>query len=244
MTTALLVYYSKLSRDYLERMLRSQGIEVYLIPGRAPDATENARMHPADVVVIDKNATDISVTQAARQMAQILPESLIFTAAANRPRAEVYRKGRRVGTVNLEEILHFAASAPPEVRTKPRENSPKRVKEEVMNKIESIIRPEKLNCVKDALADAGLVGLNVTPVTGRGNQKGIAGAGARGGTVVVDMLPKVKLELVVSDGDTQKALDTIIGEARTGNIGDGKIFITPVANAIRVRTGEEGDQAL
>ena len=83
--------------------------------------------------------------------------------------------------------------------------------------------------------------MNVTPVTGRGVQKGIAGAGPRGGTVVVDMLPKVKLELVVSDGDTQKALDTIIAYARTGNIGDGKIFVSPVANAIRVRTGEEGE---
>ena len=112
-----------------------------------------------------------------------------------------------------------------------------------MNKIEAIIRPEKLTLVKDALADAGLVGMNVTPVTGRGVQKG-TGAGARGGTVVVDMLPKVKLELVVSDGDIQKALDTIIAYARTGNIGDGKIFVSPVANAIRVRTGEEGDQAL
>ena len=113
-----------------------------------------------------------------------------------------------------------------------------------MNKIEAIIRPERLNQVKDALAEVGLVGLNVVHVTGRGNQKGVAAAGPRGGTVVVDMLPKVKLELVVSDGDTQKALDTIIEHARTGNIGDGKIFVTPVANAIRVRTGEDGDQAL
>ena len=113
-----------------------------------------------------------------------------------------------------------------------------------MNKIEAIIRPEKLKPVKDALADAGLVGINVTSVTGRGGQKGVGAAGPRGGTVVVDMLAKVKLELVVSDGDTQKALDTIIDHARTGNIGDGKIFVTPVANAIRVRTGEQGDQAL
>ena len=114
-----------------------------------------------------------------------------------------------------------------------------------MNKIEAIIRPEKLTCVKDALADAGLVGINVVHVTGRGNQRGLAAAGPRGhATVVVDMLPKVKLELVVSDVDTQKALDTIIDKARTGNIGDGKIFVIPVANAIRVRTGEEGDKAL
>ncbi|MDA0732973.1 MAG: P-II family nitrogen regulator [Chloroflexi bacterium] len=114
-----------------------------------------------------------------------------------------------------------------------------------MNKIEAIIRPEKLTAVKDALADAGLVGINVTQVTGRGNQRGIEMGGPRGvGSYVVDMLPKVKLELVVLDENTQKALDIIIASARTGNIGDGKIFISPVSNAIRIRTGEAGDIAL
>ncbi len=241
MITALLVYYSKLSRDLLAHMLGSQGIEVDLV---GPDAVENVRKHRGHMVVIDKEAADISVTQAVRRISQILPRSLIFIVSPNRPRAEVYRKGRWAGTVDPWEILKFSARAPPETRARLQKSGPQIIKEEVMNKIEAIIRPEKLTCVKDALEDVGLVGLNVTPVTGRGAQKGIAGAGARGGTVVVDMLPKVKLELVVSDGDTQKALDTIIGEARTGNIGDGKIFITPVANAIRVRTGEEGDQAL
>ena len=118
MTTAVLVYYSRLSRDRLQHMLRSQGIEVYLISGRAPDATETARRHPADVVVIDKDAADISITQAVRQITQILPWSLIFTAAANRPTAEVYRKGRRIGTVNPGEILQFVAGAPREVRAR------------------------------------------------------------------------------------------------------------------------------
>ena len=114
-----------------------------------------------------------------------------------------------------------------------------------MNKIEAIIRPEKLNNVKDALADAGIPGINVTQVTGRGNQKGIEMSGPRGiGTYVVDMLPKVKLELVVTDQDTRKAIDVIIENSRTENIGDGKIFVIPVANAIRIRTGEEGDLAL
>ena len=114
-----------------------------------------------------------------------------------------------------------------------------------MNKIEAIIRPEKLTGVKDALAMIGLVGLNVAHVTGRGAQKGILAAGARGvGSYSVEMLPKVKLELVVRDGDTQRAIDTIIHKARTGDIGDGKIFISPVANAIRVRTGEQGDDAI
>jgi nitrogen regulatory protein P-II 1 len=115
-----------------------------------------------------------------------------------------------------------------------------------MNKIEAIIRPEMLNAVKDALADAGLVGLNVTQVTGRGSQKGIMSPGPRGvGTsYVVEMLAKVKLELVVSDEQTQKAIEIICEHARTGNIGDGKIFISPVANAIRIRTNEQGDKAL
>ena len=99
--------------------------------------------------------------------------------------------------------------------------------------------------MKDALAEIGLVGLNVVHLTGRGAQKSIQAAGPRGvGSHSVDMLPKVKLELVVSDGDTQKAVDTIIRKARTGDIGNGKIFVTPVADAIRVRTGERGDEAL
>ena len=114
-----------------------------------------------------------------------------------------------------------------------------------MNKIEAIIRPERLNAVKDALADAGLVGINVVQVTGRGNQRGIEVGGPRGvGSYVVDMLPKVKLEMVVLDQDTQRAVDIVISTARTGNIGDGKIFIAPVGNAIRIRTGEEGDIAI
>lgn len=114
-----------------------------------------------------------------------------------------------------------------------------------MNKIEAIIRPEMLTGVKDALAEIGLVGLNVAYVTGRGAQKGIVVAGSRGtASYSVEMLPKVKLELVVSDAETQNAIDTIIQEARTGNIGDGKIFVIAVKDAIRVRTGEHGDDAL
>ena len=107
-----------------------------------------------------------------------------------------------------------------------------------MNKVEAIIRPETLNSVKDALADAGLVGINVTQVTGRGTQRGVEMGGARGvGSYVVDMLPKVKLEMVVQDSETQKAIDIVIEHARTGNIGDGKIFISPVSDAVRIRTG-------
>ncbi len=113
-----------------------------------------------------------------------------------------------------------------------------------MNKVEAIIRPERLSAVISALSDEGFPGLNITNVTGRGQQPGITHAGRAGQTYVVDILPKVKLEVVVSDADTQKVVDVIIAHARTGEVGDGKIFVSPVANAIRVRTGESGDIVL
>lgn len=113
-----------------------------------------------------------------------------------------------------------------------------------MNKVEAIIRPEKLEPVKEALATAGFVGLNIVNVTGRGVQKGIVHAGRGGEEYRVDMLPKIKIELVVSDADTDKVVDLIVRAARTGGIGDGKIFIIPVKDAIRVRTGERGDTAI
>ena len=113
-----------------------------------------------------------------------------------------------------------------------------------MNKVEAIIRQERLDRVKDALAEAGFVGLNVVQVTGRGQQKGITHQGRSGERYTVDMLPKLKLEIVVRDADTQRVVELIIASARTGSIGDGKIFISPVANAFRVRTGEQGDAVL
>jgi nitrogen regulatory protein P-II 1 len=113
-----------------------------------------------------------------------------------------------------------------------------------MNKIEAIVRPEKLEPVKEALADAGFVGMNIVNVTGRGVQKGIVHAGRGGEEYRVDMLPKSKIELVVKDADTERAVNTIIEAARTGAIGDGKIFIMPVSEAIRVRTGERGEASL
>jgi nitrogen regulatory protein P-II 1 len=110
-----------------------------------------------------------------------------------------------------------------------------------MKKIEAIIRPEKLNDVKDALEGAGFLGLNIVHVTGRGAQKGIVHGGRGGETYTVDMLPKLKVEVVVKDADANRAVDIILGAARTGNIGDGKIFVIPVDDAVRVRTGERGD---
>ncbi len=113
-----------------------------------------------------------------------------------------------------------------------------------MKKIEAIIRPEKLNEVKLALETAGFVGMNIVHVTGRGAQKGIVHGGRGGETYTVDMLPKLKIEVVVKDADVKQAVDLIMAAARTGNIGDGKIFIIPVENAIRVRTGEQGEIAV
>jgi nitrogen regulatory protein P-II 1 len=113
-----------------------------------------------------------------------------------------------------------------------------------MNKIEAIIRPEKLDDVKNALTTAGYHGMNIVHVTGRGVQRGIVHQGRGGETYTVDMLPKVKIEVVVADKDVDKVVDMICKSARTGNIGDGKIFIIPVTDSIRVRTGERGDAAI
>ncbi len=113
-----------------------------------------------------------------------------------------------------------------------------------MYKIEAIIRPEKLDDVKHALVAAGCVGLNVVHVTGRGVQKGLVHMGRGGETYEVDMLPKVKVEVVVRDELVEPVVAAVRSAAQTGNIGDGKIFLIPVADVIRVRTGERGDAAI
>ncbi len=112
-----------------------------------------------------------------------------------------------------------------------------------MKRIEAIIRPEKLEDVKKALEKAGIVGLNAGEVKGRGTQKGIK-VQYRGTTTTVDMIPKLRLTLVVKDADVQKAVDAILSSARTGSPGDGKIFIMPVDDVVRIRTGERGEQAV
>lgn len=113
-----------------------------------------------------------------------------------------------------------------------------------MKKIEAIIRPERLEQVKEALATAGFSGLNVVNVTGRGVQRGVVHSGRGGETTTIDMLPKIKLELVVRDVDAEKAIQVVLDAARTGKIGDGKIFVSPVEQVIRVRTGERGEAVL
>lgn len=113
-----------------------------------------------------------------------------------------------------------------------------------MKKIEAIIRPERLEQVKVALTEAGYTGLHVENVTGRGNQRGVIHSGRGGESYVIDMLPKVKLIIVVPDGKVENTVELILGTAKTGNIGDGKIFISSVEEVIRVRTGERGEQVL
>ena len=112
-----------------------------------------------------------------------------------------------------------------------------------MKKIEAVIRPEKLEPVRGALAEIGILGMTVTEVSGRGRQKGIV-LQWRVGEYRVELLPKVKIEVVVLDEDVGKTLNAIVRKARTGERGDGKIFVFPVDNAIRVRTGDEGENAI
>ena len=112
-----------------------------------------------------------------------------------------------------------------------------------MKKIEAIIKPFKLDEVKEALADVGVLGLTVTEVKGFGRQKGHTEL-YRGSEYVVDFLPKVKVEVVVSDEMVAKALEAIERAAKTGRIGDGKIFVTNIEEAVRIRTGERGEEAI
>lgn len=112
-----------------------------------------------------------------------------------------------------------------------------------MKKVEAIIRPEKLNEVKLALEEKGYIGLTVTEVKGRGRQKGIVQQW-RGREYRVDLLPKVKIEVVVEAGKSGEVVDTIVETAKTGNVGDGKIFVYSIEETIRVRTGEKGKDAI
>ena len=112
-----------------------------------------------------------------------------------------------------------------------------------MKKIEAIIKPFKLEEVKDALGEVGITGMTVTEVKGFGRQKGHTEI-YRGSEYTVDFLPKIKLELVVSDGDVSQAVGAIVKAAKTGKIGDGKVFVSPVEDAVRIRTEEKGEAAV
>lgn len=112
-----------------------------------------------------------------------------------------------------------------------------------MKKIEAIIRPEKFDIIKDALTEKGYGGMSVSEMKGHGNQKGVSEVW-RGKRYRVDLLPKIKLEIVVSDDAVDRVVQTIIDESQTGSIGDGKIFVYDIANVYRIRTGEKDDAAI
>jgi len=112
-----------------------------------------------------------------------------------------------------------------------------------MKKVEAIIRPERIDIVKNALADAGYVGMTINEVKGRGIQGGITER-YRGREYIVDLIPKVKIELVVKEDDVEEVIKIICENAKTGNHGDGKIFVIPVETVVRVRTGERDEEAI
>ncbi|MCL1051244.1 P-II family nitrogen regulator [Shewanella abyssi] len=112
-----------------------------------------------------------------------------------------------------------------------------------MKKVEAIIKPFKLDDVRESLADIGITGMTVSEVKGFGRQKGHTEL-YRGAEYMVDFLPKVKIELVIQDELLDQAIDVIVDTARTGKIGDGKIFVTDIERVIRIRTGEENEEAV
>ena len=112
-----------------------------------------------------------------------------------------------------------------------------------MKKIEAIIKPFKIEEVKDALAEAGINGMTVSEVKGYGRQAGHTEL-YRGAEYVVDFIPKIKIEVVVKEADVDMVIERIVGAARTGKIGDGKIFVTDIERVIRIRTGEEDEEAI
>ncbi len=112
-----------------------------------------------------------------------------------------------------------------------------------MKKVEAIIKPFKLDDVREALSEIGVAGMTATEVKGFGRQKGHTEL-YRGAEYVVDFLPKVKIELVVEESMVEQCIEAIVGVARTGKIGDGKIFVSPIERTIRIRTGEEGPEAI
>ena len=112
-----------------------------------------------------------------------------------------------------------------------------------MKKIEAVIKPFKLDEVREALSDVGITGLTVSEVKGFGRQKGHTEL-YRGAEYAVDFLPKIKIEIVVGEAVVEQAIEAIVKAARTGKIGDGKIFVTPVEQVVRIRTGELNEDAI
>ena len=112
-----------------------------------------------------------------------------------------------------------------------------------MKRIEAVIKPFKLEDVKDALAEAGITGMTVSDVKGYGRQQGHSEL-YRGAEYIVDFIPKIKLDLVVATEDVDKTVELIVNAAKTGKIGDGKIFVSSIEKIVRIRTGEEDEEAI
>ncbi len=112
-----------------------------------------------------------------------------------------------------------------------------------MKKIEAVIRPERIETVKSALAQIGVRGLTATEAIGSGNQRGKAHT-YRGSTYTIDLLPKIRLELIVADDDVHRVVDALCDAAATGEVGDGKIFVSAIEDVIRIRTREKGEAAI
>jgi len=143
-------------------------------------------------------------------------------------------------TLSVETLLAPPLLKPP---PNPGKGFPDSEPDQIMKKIEAIIKPFKLEEVKDALAEIGAEGMTITEVKGFGRQKGHTEI-YRGSEYTVDFLPKIKLELVVADGRLDAAVQAIVKAAKTGKIGDGKVFVSKVDEAIRIRTEEKGEQAV
>ena len=145
---------------------------------------------------------------------------------------------RRVAAAEVVELAGEVADR----TTRPTERSEEETRNR-MKKIEAIIKPFKLDEVKDALSEVGVQGMTVTEVKGFGRTGGKKEV-YRGSAYVVDFVPKVKLEIIVKDDMVHQVIDTIAAAAKTGRIGDGKIFVLPVDDVIRIRTGERGEDAI
>jgi nitrogen regulatory protein P-II 1 len=145
--------------------------------------------------------------------------------------------------LSLSPYKHLIFLALVEYSRPARQVQTKAPREDLMKKIEAIIKPFKLDDVKEALTGIGVIGMTVSEVRGFGRQKGHTEL-YRGGEYTVDFLPKIKIEVVVPDTLVDKVAGVLAGAAKTGNIGDGKIFVHPVDTAIRIRTGERDESAL
>src|ERR1700704_4338356 len=153
---------------------------------------------------------------------------------------------RNLKLANLRTLVHDAPTRQAVFLLRPpRKNSTIRTKwkGELMKKIEAIIQPSRFDSVKDALLEIGVEGMTVTEVRGHGRQKGHTEV-YRGREYTVDLLPKIKLEMVLPDALVNRVVDTILKTAKTGKIGDGKIFLSRVEEAIRIRNEERGENAL